>query len=311
MWRGILASCCLATGMPAPSGLTGIPALWQADPRQLSEAAQQKWMLWQWDRRQRTVQALHVEFQMTHKFNSTNGLTRRYEGTADYLRLPSGLTAARVRYQEIDPKTEKPLPDKVDEFVVCGSTLVISSAQEKLMVVMYLDKPLSFKHPLVVSWHPLIVVPWTPNWTEEWVALKPFFGAFIGMAPAHLEKCVEMQITKREDWYTYADFNPRLGRLAQEFAYARVVYMNRTLDTPARRIPAHFPRQLYWVESNKNEIVWDIHRVEVNKPALIKPIAIGIPELPQGWTLQQFLCDPQAPLWGLNPDGRRKTPKQP
>lgn len=295
LWLG----CCLVLGMQGQGMATRLT--WaELLPFLLPTFLHKEWMLHQWHQRQQTIRSIHVEFRLVKKRNP-QGKTLHYQGTGQFLRKESGFTAARLRWEQVDPQTGALFPDSMEEIIIRGNTAVWRSSINKTFVRLQGQKP-----HLLLSWQPLFLLPQTVFWTDELLQLRPFFGAFAGIATEPLLRRVQLDLEKRDPWYTYVSFRPAAPGGVGNFAYARVVLMNRTLQG-GRHIPAHFPREVYWVEADQNETTWDISRVAVNQPGLVRPVDFALPAPPPGWTVMQRESDPAHVLQGWAREESRRT----
>jgi TIGR03009 family protein len=98
-----------------------------------------------------------------------------------------------------------------------------------------------------------------------------FMAFLFGMKADEARKRYDLKLIKEDQWYIYIEILPRLPSDKSDFQKARLVLNNRS----------YLPRELWFMETNGNEVKWDIPRIEsgvgLNRNDFTSP------PLPSGW----------------------------
>jgi TIGR03009 family protein len=130
------------------------------------------------------------------------------------------------------------------------------------------------------------------------VADNNFLSFLFGMKAEEAKRRYELSLAKEDQHWIYIDILPRDPADKADFQKARLVLSATTF----------LPRQLWFVQPNKNEVTWDIPRVDTS--AGVNRNDFAVPAQPQGWNVVRVpRADLQAP--GKNdPPPRVVRPKQ-
>jgi TIGR03009 family protein len=107
------------------------------------------------------------------------------------------------------------------------------------------------------------------------VADDSFLSFMFGMKAEEAKRRYDLKMTKETPDYIYIEITPRFPQDKADFARARLV-LNKD---------SFLPRQLWFEQPNKDEVLWDIPRLD-NK-ANLKREDFAPPATPQGWKLVQ------------------------
>ncbi len=100
-----------------------------------------------------------------------------------------------------------------------------------------------------------------------------FLGLVFGMKADDARARYDLTLLKEDDHYVYVDVIPKRPADKAEFVKARLV-LNKS---------NYLPRQLWFEEANKNEVLWDLPRAEV--PKTIDPRYFDAPRAEPGWKI--------------------------
>jgi TIGR03009 family protein len=114
-----------------------------------------------------------------------------------------------------------------------------------------------------------------PKPGEGKIADDSFLSFMFGMKAEEAKRRYDLKLTKETPDYIYIDITPRFPPDKADFARARIV-LNKD---------SFLPRQLWFEQPNKDEVLWDIPRLD--SKANLKREDFAPPATPQGWKLVQ------------------------
>lgn len=103
------------------------------------------------------------------------------------------------------------------------------------------------------------------------VADDNFLSFLFGMKADEARRRYDLKLAKVDDWYYYIEILPRFPADKRDFQRARLV-LNRD---------SYLPRELWFEEANKNEVRWDIPRIQSG--VSLNRQDFTSPALPPGW----------------------------
>lgn len=245
------------------------PPAQQPSPNQAVLVQHLETMLGVWENMLPGTQTVYAEFKAFRKYNAQNGMIRTYNGQTKFMRLADGTIGARVFLRQLDNAGKE--MEKYELIICTGRDIYFVVPEEKTIYFQQL---------------PVQKVGQVPD--------QGPLAFLFGMKKTEAKRRYKMDLTKKEDWYSYLNVWPLFERDAQEFTYARLVIMNQAVQTPQRNIPAFLPREFYWIEPNKNENTWDITFIRQNDPSRVLRTDFMKPPLQQGWQLKQMQQAPPA-----------------
>ncbi|MER3416139.1 MAG: hypothetical protein C4297_08030 [Gemmataceae bacterium] len=225
-------------------------------------------LLTRWERETSQLHSMLAEVVCTRKYNSFTGQTEVLVGSARFMRPD----LARIDLRSKDN------PERYERYICTGTHIYRYVPEEKVIEVYPL--PARRAHQLPDD-GPL-----------------PFL---FGMSAETAKKRYRLRISKEDEWYTYVEVTPLYERDMVEFTRARIVILNR----PTAAIPKDMPRELYWIEPNRNEHKYDIQRIQMNAVAVQRTDFIK-PNLPPGWTWR--IVQPQEAPSGQRPSRAHSGP---
>lgn len=139
-----------------------------------------------------------------------------------------------------------------------------------------------------------IMVHEVPRPKNGQVANDNLLSFMFGMKAAEAKARYDLQLEKEDAYYIYLRVVPRYPIDKADFQWARLVLNRQTF----------LPRQLYFMQSNGNDIMWDIPQI-VNG-AQISAADFAAPTVPEGWTMKK--APPQTSMDNLPPRVVRPKP---
>lgn len=221
-----------------------------------------------WETDSAAFQNLAVRFDARRK---VNGMERRFDGTAKFIRLPQNLLGAILQMDAYDARGQRD-PDRDERYVCTGANIYVINRMDK-----------------IIYWDTL---PANSAGNAGADGPMPFF---VGMKAADAETRYDLVATQSDAWYTYIDVRPKWPKDKLDFVYARLVVLNKQTSI----IPKGLPRELYWVEPNKVEVKWEIKEIVKNTsdPKIVNRAEFVPPPLPPGWKAEKMQKQsPAAPL---------------
>ncbi|GIW79088.1 MAG: hypothetical protein KatS3mg105_0895 [Gemmatales bacterium] len=101
-----------------------------------------------------------------------------------------------------------------------------------------------------------------------------FLSFFFGMKAQDAKQRYNLRLSKEDDWYYYIEITPRLPEDKVDFQRARLVLNKNTF----------LPRELWFMQPNKNEVKWDLPNVQSGIPLNRSQFA---PPANSGWKLER------------------------
>jgi TIGR03009 family protein len=201
-----------------------------------------------WEAEMQKVQSLAAQLTRVEKDQTFNA-TRKLSGTAYYMKVGTGPTAQNLALLEMNLEGQKELAEKV---VITGTYLYQYAPAAKEIRAFEIPRP-------------------KPGQVGDESVLSLLFG----VPAAEANRRYDLRLEKEDAHYIYVLVGPRDPRDRADFEQARVV-LNKT---------TFLPRQLWFKQPNKNEMLWDIPRIDAN--VRLDRRAFDAPTAPPGWKLVQ------------------------
>jgi TIGR03009 family protein len=203
--------------------------------------------LLKWEQAMKNITTLSAVLARQDKDKSF-GTSTKFTGSAQYMKVGTGATALNLAALEMkaDGKT-----DFAEKFVCTGRYLYQFLPAQKEIRAYELPKP-----------------------KPGQVADDSFLGFLFGMKADEAKRRYSLNLAKEDKWYVYVDIIPRSAADKADFARARLVLNKGTF----------LPRQLWFEHTNKNEITWDIPRLQTG--VTLDRRIFDTPRVPPDWKFQ-------------------------
>ncbi|MDW8221717.1 MAG: hypothetical protein RMJ82_02045 [Gemmatales bacterium] len=223
-------------------------------------------LLHYWQREANRTVKLYAQFEATRKFHNFGGVVKSYQGQGKFMRLPDGTYGFLIELYE------KGQNERFERYLCTGTHFYLFRPEEK-----------------TIYFHTL--PPRKPGEVPDQGPMSFLFG----ISADEAKKRYQMAIARQDEWYTYVEIRPNFPKDQVDFVYARLAVLNK----PTSVIPQYYPRQIYWVEPQKVEVIWDIVRLSQNEAATqVERRDFAAPQVPAGWQLkaiQQSAGDQKPP----------------
>jgi TIGR03009 family protein len=199
-----------------------------------------------WEQEMRKIQTLQAVLGR-HDKNTLTQTVRHYTGSAQYMKSGTGASARNLALMEMKVAGKNDLAEKL----ICTGTVLYQFLPAHKEIRRYdLPRP-----------------------RPGQVADANFLTFLFGMKAGEARKRYELKWSKEDRWYIYIEVTPRLAADRATFRRARLVLKR----------DSYLPRQLWFEDSNGNEVTWDIPRVQTGV-ALDRRV-FEAPKPPRGWKL--------------------------
>jgi TIGR03009 family protein len=181
-------------------------------------------------------------------------------GYAKFMKLPDGTYGARLELKDVQN------PNRYQKFICTGKDLYQFEPEQKKIMVNAL--PARQK-----------------NQAPDDGPLPFLFGmkADVARQRYDFEVLEDKKNPAAAQWYTYLSVIPKDPRDRADFTTATLSILNKATPT----IPQDMPAQIRWIEPNKNQVTWNIKKLERNGLGPANRADFARPEVPAGWQLVQ------------------------
>jgi TIGR03009 family protein len=199
-----------------------------------------------WEQEMRKIRTLKAVLERIEK-DKLGQTPRQYTGHAQYMKAGTGPTAMNLALMEMKVAGKNEMAEKL---IWTGTHLYqFLPAQKEIR-----------RYEL-------------PQRKPGQVAGDNFLSFLFGVSAEEARKRYTLTLCKEDQWYIYIDLAPRSATDRADFTRARVV-LSRS---------SYLPRQLWFEQSNGNEVTWDIPRVQTG--VTLDRRAFEAPKLPPEWKL--------------------------
>lgn len=146
---------------------------------------------------------------------------------------------------------KKTKPDIFERYICSGTYLYEYRPQQKRMVIHELPPPKSGQFD------------------------DNLLSFLFGMKAEEAKRRYDLKLVQEDKWWIYLEIVPRYPADKADFAKARLVLSNRTF----------LPRALWFMENNKNEIKWDIPKIDTG--VALDRKEFSPPSPPPGWDVRR------------------------
>jgi TIGR03009 family protein len=221
--------------------------------------------LQRWEQEMQRVQTLQATLVRLDNDKSFGNI-QKFTGYAQYMKAGTGATALNLASLQLGPEGKQEIHEK---YVCTGTYIYQFCPAQKEIKVIELPKPAAGRE-------------------ED----SSFLSFLFGMKAADARKRYDLRLIKEDKYYVYVSIAPRFTEDRRDFTRARLV-LNKD---------SFLPRQLWFEQPNKNEVTWDIPRLQTG--ISLNRAAFDKPELPPGWKFN--LVTRQAPQEPYKVRGERR-----
>jgi TIGR03009 family protein len=208
-----------------------------------------------WEQEMQRYRTLQLDFQRIDEDKTLRSVTK-YNGNAYFMKTGTGPTARNLVLLQTALEGSKEIAEK---YVCSGTYFYMFNRDAKEVVARELPKA-------------------APGAMPD----DNFLGMF-GLRSEEAKRRYDLKLGAQDDKFIYINIRPRLRRDQEEFEMARIVL---TKDT-------FVPRQLWYRQPNKTEVVWDIQRTQVD--GKMDQRWFDQPATPAGWKFRKIAADADAP----------------